>query len=200
MTEPEVQAWRRAKRAELLRARGALSHEQHERNSRAVMDRLLSEFAGFAAGVVGAYSPFRGEIDPGPFLQRVFARGGAAALPVVVSRDLPLVFRLWEPGDAMELGAMGIPHPARDRRVGPDVLLVPLVGFDERGYRLGYGGGYYDRTLAAAHKKPVTIGIGFELARLGTIHPQQYDVPLDFIVTEDRVFGSGKADPSLREG
>ncbi len=191
MTEPEVRAWRKTERAELLRARAALSAEAYEDKSRAVIERLLSRFGNLAAGVVGAYSPFRGEIDPGSFLESVTARGGAVALPVVVGRDLPLVFRLWEPGDAMEAGVMGIPHPALDQRVEPDVLIVPLVGFDAGGYRLGYGGGYYDRTLAAARKKPVTIGIGFELARLETIYPQPYDVPLNFIVTEDGVFGRG---------
>ena len=107
---------------------------------------------------------------------------------MVVGKGLPLVFRLWKRGDAMEAGVMGIPQPARDSRVEPEVLLVPLVGFDSGCYRLGYGGGYYDRTLAAARKKPVTIGIGFELARLATIYPQPYDVPLDFLVTEDGLF------------
>jgi 5-formyltetrahydrofolate cyclo-ligase len=78
--------------------------------------------------------------------------------------------------------------PADGEAVLPNVLVVPLVGFDVRGYRLGYGGGYYDRTLAAMPEKPLTIGVGFEMAKLHTIYPQSHDVPMDLIVTEHDIY------------
>ena len=197
-TEGELRAWRTGTRAELLRARAALSPEEHGRKSGEVLSRLLGKFGHLTAGVVGGYSPFRGEIDPGRVLERVFAQGGTVALPVVAGRELPLVFRRWEPGDAMEAGPLGIPQPALDRCVEPDMLLIPLVGFDRDCFRLGYGGGYYDRTLRALAKRPVAVGIGFELARLGTIQPQPYDVPLDFVVTEAGIFRPGAAAPQSK--
>ena len=86
----------------------------------------------------------------------------------------------------MAPGVWGIPAPAEGEWVLPEVLLVPLLGFDGAGYRLGYGGGYYDRTLAAMRTKPLAIGIGYELLRLGTIHPRPHDVPMDLIVTKRR--------------
>lgn len=81
-------------------------------------------------------------------------------------------------------GVFGIPYPAESHVLAPDTLVVPLVGYDDCCYRLGYGGGYYDRTLAVAEPKPLSIGIGFESLRLETIWPQPYDVPMDYIVTE----------------
>jgi 5-formyltetrahydrofolate cyclo-ligase len=105
-------------------------------------------------------------------------------LPVVLQKNHPLEFRPWTPQTKMEAGVWKILHPAEGPSVHPKALLIPLVGFDERGYRLGYGAGYYDRTLAAFPAMPMTIGVGFELCRLPTIHPQPHDVPLDYIVTE----------------
>ena len=107
-----------------------------------------------------------------------------AALPEVQGKGRPLQFRQWWPGVAMVPGALGIPAPVDTDLVVPDAAFVPLVGFDGAGYRLGYGGGYFDRTLAALARKPLTVGVGTEAARLPTIHPQPHDVPMDFIVTE----------------
>jgi hypothetical protein len=112
------------------------------------------------------------------------------ALPVVVQKAAPVLFREWWPGIPMANGIWNIPVPAAGDPVAPDVLLVPVVGFDRQNYRLGYGGGYYDRTLAAA-TRPRTIGVGFELARIATIHPQPHDIPMDFVVTEAGVHAAG---------
>ncbi len=123
-----------------------------------------------------------------PFAEHHIAAGGRAALPVVAGRGRPLAFCEWRPGCAMREGPLGIPYPANGSEARPELLLIPLLGFDALGYRLGYGGGYYDRTLAAADPKPRTIGVGLELGRLATIHPQEHDVPMDCIVTEAGVW------------
>ena len=96
------------------------------------------------------------------------------------------IFREWWPGIPMTHGVWHIPVPAEGEPVSPDILLAPLVGFDGRKYRLGYGGGYYDRTLAGLVTKPRVVGVGFELSRIPTIHPQSHDIPMDLIVTERR--------------
>ena len=99
-------------------------------------------------------------------------------------RDTPLVFREWWPGVAMTPGVFDLPVPDDTNVVQPHALLIPPVGFDAHGFRLGYGGGFFDRTLAACTVQPLKIGVGFELSRLPTIQPQSFDVPMDFIVTE----------------
>ena len=106
------------------------------------------------------------------------------ALPVVVDKKGPLEYRTWRPGEPLVDGVWGIPIPARRDLTTPSIVLAPLVGFDLACYRLGYGGGYFDRTLAALAPRPVAIGVGFEIQRLETIYPQPFDVPMDLIVTE----------------
>jgi 5-formyltetrahydrofolate cyclo-ligase len=136
---------------------------------------------------VGWYWPFRGEVNLLPLIEELLAAGWLAALPRVVAKEQPLEFRPWNPGDAMERGVFGIPYPAKAVTLHPEFLLVPLVGFDDNCFRLGYGGGYYDRTLAAFIAKPVTIGVGFEVTRVPTIYPSTFDLPMDCIVTEDKI-------------
>ena len=112
-------------------------------------------------------------------------------LPVVVGKGLPLQFRAWKPGDELAQGALGIPYPARGPDCVPDHVLLPVVGFDRGGYRLGYGGGFFDRTLQALEARgfrPTVIGVGYEMAVLDTIHPQPYDRPMDFMVTERGIY------------
>jgi 5-formyltetrahydrofolate cyclo-ligase len=180
----ELVGWRRLKRAELLKGRAELPVELHNRGSAVILDKVAEILRSIAPGVAGFYWPIRGEINVVSLMESFVTGGGSAALPVIVAKAQPLEFRLWRPGDSMSRGVFDIPYPTEARLVHPDVLIVPLVGFDERGYRLGYGGGYYDRTLNSLDPKPITIGIGFASARLETIHPQQYDVPMDYIVTE----------------
>lgn len=183
--EPDdVHAWKKAARRNLLAQRAAMEPATYREHSNSVIKRLTASHLEQCRGVVGFYWPFRGEIDVTPFMERVLEAGGTAALPVVVAKDSPLQFRAWKPGDKMSLGVYSIPFPAEADVVKPGVLLVALVGFDDACYRLGYGGGYYDRTLLSLEKKPYTIGIGFASSRLATIYPQAYDVPLDVIVTE----------------
>jgi 5-formyltetrahydrofolate cyclo-ligase len=190
-TWPEINAWRKAQRTSLMAARQALGAAEHRRASRAILDRLAAEFPDLATRLVGFYWPIRREPDPLPLVRRLVAAGGAAALPMVVGKGQPLEFRRWTPDTTMAVGVYDIPYPADGPAVAPHVLLVPLLGFDEAGYRLGYGAGYYDRTIASFAAKPLPIGVGFELGRLATIFPQPHDIPMDVVITERGVFRRG---------
>ena len=145
--------------------------------------RLLSEHC---AACVGFYWPMAGEFDARATLAAWLAGdpGRQAALPVVSSRDAPLTFHVWHPDAAMRMGRYNIPIPAADHPVQTDLLLVPCVGFDAARLRLGYGGGYYDRTLASLQPRPYTVGLAFECARVAALPREPHDVPLDMILTE----------------
>src|SRR5690606_20774905 len=133
--------------------------------------------------MVGLYWPFRGEPDMRPWMQAINERGGRTALPIVVEKGAPLVFRAYRQGDRLERGVWNIPIPAGGDEALPDIVISPVVGF-ARNYRLGYGGGFYDRTLAAMPKKPLVVGIGYAMQEIATIFPQPHDIPMDMIVTE----------------
>jgi 5-formyltetrahydrofolate cyclo-ligase len=151
-----------------------------DRIARLLTERFPPEgFASFAG-----YWPFRREFDCLPYLRGVVQAGGRACLPIVIQPRSPLEFRAWTPESRMEKGVWGILHPADGPPQRPAAFLSPLVGFDAEGYRLGYGAGYYDRTLGARQDRPLVIGVGYELQRLATIHPQPHDIPMDWIVTE----------------
>ena len=181
----EIRLWRKTERARLIAARMALVGKLRQLHA-SVITKVLEGFLT-PEMVIGFYFPIRGEYDARKLVAALIERGARAAMPVVIQKGAPLVFRNWHPGVPMENGFWDIPVPAEDHRVIPNTLLVPLVGFDERGYRLGYGGGYYDRTLAGFPTRPLAIGIGYELAHLQTIYPQPHDIPMSAIVTEGRV-------------
>ena len=183
----EVAAVRTEQRTALLALRAALLPEQLREASDRIHGGLAKLPPTMTGSTLGFYWAFRGEVSVLPFIERYVAAGGRAALPVVESRAQPLRFREWRPGCAMATGAFGTLH-STGKYMQPDLLLIPLLGFDEAGYRLGYGGGYYDRTLAMANPKPRTVGVGLEIGRLTTIYPQPYDVPMDCIVTEAGVW------------
>jgi 5,10-methenyltetrahydrofolate synthetase len=180
----DLAAWRKARRHEITAARMALGAPAYRERSRAIDTRLDPFVAPLAPLLVGIYWPIRQEFDPLPFARKLLAAGGTVALPVVVGKGLPLEFRCWVPGARMEKGVYDIPYPAAGPPVAPAALIVALLGFDEAGYRLGYGAGFYDRTLASYPQRPRAIGVGFELGRLATIYPQPHDIPMERIVTE----------------
>jgi 5-formyltetrahydrofolate cyclo-ligase len=180
----EIRAWRRERRAALIAKRQAMPQHERERLQPLIIGPLAQHFPELMRGIIGFYWPFRGEIGLHHLIRQLIDAGASAALPAVVDKRGPLEFRAWRPGAPLERGVWDIPVPAERKLVRPTVLLAPLVGFDEEGYRLGYGGGYYDRTLAAMDPRPKAIGVGYELGRLRTIHPRPHDVPLDAIVTE----------------
>lgn len=180
----DIAQWRKTQRVELLARRAAVPAPSHQAWSTAITEALVSGFPMLRRMTIGFYWPFQSEFDP-RFAIRRFRDGGAvAALPVVVQKRAPLQFREWWPGVATSRGVFDLPVPEGTRVVVPQAVLMPPVGFDARGYRLGYGGGYFDRTLAALTPQPLKIGVAFELSRLQTIHPQEYDVAMDFVVTE----------------
>lgn len=188
MTADELRTWRRELRERLIAERAALPADTLERHRHAIDAHLARGFPGLARGVVAFCWPYKGEYDPRFLARRLRAQGAVTALPAVVAPRTPLVFRAWQPGVALARGVYDIPYPASGPELAPDAALVPVVGFDDAGFRLGYGGGYFDRTLAAAPKRPVAIGVGYELAHVATIHPQPYDVPMDWIVTERGIY------------
>ena len=181
---PAIRQWRKATRTQLIERRLQIgSAERADWSGR--IDKALAEALSSASGkLVGFYWPFRGEYDARTLLTGLRTRGVRLALPVVVAKAQPLQFREWWPGVAMSRGVWNIPIPAEGEPLLPDILLAPLVGFDVSGFRLGYGGGFYDRTIAAMPSKPQTIGVGFELSRLDTIHPQPHDMRMNLIITE----------------
>ena len=140
-----------------------------------------------AHAIVAGYWPMRNEFDPRPLLAKLGKAGHALALPVVVGKDQPLVFRDWTPGDVLVEGGFGTlaPH-ASAREVIPDVALVPMLAFDADGYRLGYGGGFYDRTLAQAPLRWQTLAVGLAFAAQETeaLPREAHDRKLQWIVTE----------------
>jgi 5-formyltetrahydrofolate cyclo-ligase len=184
MDWPALKAWRRAERDRLLAMRTAAPPDERRRWSAAIAGHLESLLAERRGILLGIYWPFRAEFDPRPLLPALFAAGSRLALPAIVDKNGPLEYRAWAPGEKLIDGVWNIPVPEKRDIVTPDVVLVPLVGFDEDCYRLGYGGGYFDRTLAALEPRPLAIGVGFELSRLATIYPQPHDMPMDRVVTE----------------
>ena len=191
--EPEqardVARWRKAAREGLRAARLRISVDERKSVAAALeagLRRLLEKRFGDMAGrVFSGYWPIKGEPDLRPLMTQLHVAGAVVALPLVETRHAPLTFRRWTPETKMVRGDWNIPVPPPNApEVIPEIALAPLVGWTVDGYRLGYGGGYFDRTLAALHPRPLVIGIGLEAARLETIFPQPHDIPLDLILTE----------------
>lgn len=201
MTDPadaEAQrALRGALRSRLIAAREALPAELRAQLSRQIERHLGALVDALAPAVLAFCWPFRGEFDARSLVAARLAGGLRACLPVVADNGLPLEFREWTPHSEMVEDRYGIHIPAQGPALRPDAILMPLNAFDEEGYRLGYGGGYFDRSLAALSPRPRAVGVGFELARVDSIRPQPYDLPMDFIVTEAGVFSveAGRLQP-----
>ena len=182
----------------LLKARldAALEPAAQEALSRRMLDTLkLHEPA-----CVGFYWPLPGEFDARAAIAIWLALGAhrQASLPVVTNRGEALQFRAWAPDTPMKTGHHRISEPATEVVVMPDLLFVPCVGFDVEGYRLGYGGGYYDRTLAAwpGATRPVTVGIAYEACRTDALRREAHDIPLDLIITEAACYPQQQPKPA----
>lgn len=141
--------------------------------------------------IVSAFYPFRSEIDTRPLLTRLAGEGWTTCLPVVMGDGLPLTFRKWLPGEALVMGALNIERPGDEApEVEPDVLMVPMLAFDRQGYRLGYGGGFYDRTLdkLRARKNIIAIGMAYAAQEAEAVPHDAHDQPLDYVMTEKGLF------------
>lgn len=176
--------FRAALRREKLAARMALDEDIRRLLSERIEAHLARLLTPLAPRTLAFCAPVRGEFDAQALAALLIARGWRAAMPIVEAPDAPMRFRAWTPASAMSVDRHGIPIPAAGDALVPDVVLLPLLAFDAQGYRLGYGGGYFDRTLAALVPRPLSIGVGFELARVADIRPQPHDLRLDAMVTE----------------
>lgn len=179
----DVARWRKAERERLITARLAISAQERAAMAKAIAEHLDTLIGDFDGRMVSLYWPFRGEPDMRPWMETVNERGGRTALPLVVEKGKPLVFRAYRHGDKLERGVWNIPIPAVGEPVIPDIVIAPVVGF-ARSYRLGYGGGFFDRTLASLPRKPLIVGIGYTMQEIATIYPLPHDIPMDTIVTE----------------
>lgn len=184
----DVARWRKAERARLLAERATLSvsarQDAAERITPRLDDLIRARFGQIEGLTISGWWPIKAELNLRHWLADLVGQGATVALPVVLTPAAPLVFRPWTPDCHMVQGFWKIPIPAEGPEVIPDVTLAPLVGWDAAGFRLGYGGGYFDRTLAALAPRPYAIGVGLQAARVQTICPQPHDIAMDAIVTE----------------
>ncbi len=191
MSGPDIDTEKSKLRTEARANRDALASGLGAAAATGIAARFMSEpelaaHTGIGT-VVSGYRAIGSELDAATLMQRIAARGSRLCLPVVASPGAPLVFRRWSEGDRMEPGVYGIPVPASDaEELVPDLLLVPLLAFDRQGRRLGYGGGYYDRTIAKlrAEKEILAVGLAFSGQLRDDMPVGPHDAPLDWIVTE----------------
>lgn len=182
------QEWRKLKRVDLIQHRESIAAEDHRNWSKNITTSLEQAFPHLQRCIVGFCWPYRGEYDPRPAMNFLCAKGATLGLPEI-PEDLGLLqFRRWWPEAPMRVGPYAIPVPDNTELLTVDALIIPLVGFDQQGYRLGYGGGYFDRMLASATPRPLTIGVAFEILRLDSVHPQPHDIAMNFIVTEAGIY------------
>lgn len=170
----------------MVRRRAALDDATHAAFSARIVEHLRAALP--APAIVAFCWPIKHEPDVRAIVAQWVAGGARAVLPVVVAEEAPLVFREWTAATPMQPDRYGIPTPLAGDCLHPDLILLPLNGFDAAGYRLGYGGGYFDRTLAALSPRPLAVGVGFEINRLESIRPESHDQRLDWIVTEAGAF------------
>jgi 5-formyltetrahydrofolate cyclo-ligase len=140
--------------------------------------------------IASGFSPLKTEINPIPLMRRLADAGAQLALPVVAGKGKPLILRAWSFGEPLDSGVWGIREPKADAaEVDPDILLVPLLAFDRRGHRIGYGAGYYDRTIARlrAEKPVVAVGIAFAAQEIDQVPVTPRDARLDLVLTEREI-------------
>ena len=180
----EKSAARQAAAARRDRAHAALAGEAPAR----LVAIFKKNFRLSPGCVVSGYWPGRSELDIRPLMKSLHAEGHSIGLPVVVGRGKPLVFRAWQPGAVLETKKFGLKEPpASARELTPSVLLVPFLAYDAEGYRIGYGAGYYDMTLAELRSRgePLAIGVGYAVQRVGRLPRGEHDQRLDWVVTEE---------------
>ena len=188
MDTAALKAWRKTQRERLISERARVTPEILDGWRRRMDASLERSFPGLAHCRLAFCWPIKGEYDARHLAKTLRERGTLTALPVVKAPKQPLVFREWHPGVELAIGPLDIPYPVHSAEVVPEAVLLPMNGWDAGGYRLGYGAGFFDRTLASLAKRPMVIGVTYEMAKLETIHPQEWDIPMDFVVTERGVY------------
>lgn len=183
-TARDVSRFRRAERARLVAAR-ALNSEDRKRATATLIEGLDRIVALESGMTIAVYWPIRGEPDLRPWMRHAHEAGARILLPVVIEEHAPLEFRTWSPECRMIRGFWNILGPAEGEVLLPELVIAPLVGFDDDLYRLGNGGGYYDRTLAPIDPRPRIIGVGFSGCRLPSIFPMPWDVPMTEVLLSD---------------
>jgi 5-formyltetrahydrofolate cyclo-ligase len=177
-------------RTAALARRAALPAEDRAAAARAIAAREFPVHIT-PGTIVSGYSPIRSEIDPIPLMRMLIAQGAQLALPVIIARDAPLLFRAWRPDDDLVRGPLGILEPAPESpELLPDIVLVPLAAFDRAGHRIGYGAGHYDRTFAQLrpNKTIIAVGVAFSVQEIAEVPIQPHDVALDYVLTEIQTF------------
>ena len=183
------------RRNEAIARRDALSLEERQGAGEAIAARGLP-IAMPSGAIVSGFMPMRSEISPIPLMRTLEAAGAKLALPIVAGRGKPLIMRAWAFGDALETGVWNIPQPrANAPVVDPDILIVPLLAFDRRGQRIGYGAGYYDMTINRLRgiKAITAIGIAFAAQEIPTVPATERDARLDLVLTEREIIDCRKA-------
>lgn len=187
---------KKALRARMVAWRDAVSQERRQHTAQALAWEGLAFARPLSAGaIVSGFASLANELDCVPLLARLSGEGLALALPIVTGKGKPLTFRRWSPGDAMDAGVWDIPQPKADKPVvEPDILLVPLLAVDEAGWRLGYGGGFYDRTLRDLRgRKPIlAVGLAYEEQVVDAVPHLDYDEPLDWVLTPGGAWRCGR--------
>jgi len=192
MVEDDIEQTKAALRIKAHEARAALNADERQAASRAACEHFFQSMTFESGEIVAAYWPIRDEMDCQPILIRLMDAGQPVCLPVVMGDNEPLQLRLWEEGAPLYPAGFGTLAPEElAPKVVPDVIMVPLLGFDGTGTRLGYGGGYYDRTLASLSKRPRLIGLAFAAQEVDFIPRGDHDIPLDSVVTENGVVHFG---------
>lgn len=180
-----LKAWRKQQRSRLMTIRDSMSEAQHAALSGSVAEQLLQSGWLSQSKTIAFFWPMPGEIDLRPLMTVLVKQGATVALPVIVQKDHPLEFWQWLPDESLsEDGLWGIPAPAVRRLVNPGLLLVPMLGFDDEGHRIGFGGGYYDRSIVAMQNPPLCVGVCGEFGHMQSIYPQAHDMPMHAIASE----------------
>ena len=184
--EPQLDDPKASLRTEALSRRAKVQQADRADAARAAASHFLSSVAPEPGQVIALYWPIRDEIDCKPLLTRLMDDGHQVCLPVVIDDDQPLELRLWLAGQPLYPSGFGTLAPPEDAPLAvPDIVVIPLLGFDRTGTRLGYGKGFYDRTLAGMEHKPLVVGYAFAAQELPFIPREEHDIPLDILVTED---------------
>lgn len=202
MDHAETQALKANLRREAS-SRRRLAHAAHPQAGLALMQHFKSAIQAPAGAAISGFWPMGDEIDIVPLLSQLHASGHPIGLPVVVGKGAPLIFRSWHPGLALVDGGFKTQVPPQSSpELVPEILIVPLLAFDAEGYRLGYGGGFYDRTLEKLRKgrtRPLAVGVAFSAQHVARVPRDHHDQPLDWIVTEKSAQAfAGAAPQSLK--